>query len=506
MYLDRERAGIDVVTALRVAQIEISRLKANESSRRAPAPMGEVSLVFTDVQDSTALWDADPDIMTEALNVHNRLMRLYIGRYNGYEVKTEGDAFMIAFSDPIDACMWCLDIQEALTLSEWPRLLLTNPSAAEEREDVSRRVIYCGLRVRMGIHVGTPLCSNDPNTGRMDYFGPDVNRSARVAGAAHGGQIIVSGGIFKLVENHLQDRLDDPIITPLGAHKMKGLRESTVLYQMLPRKLIGRTFNLPKTVTTSLEEMQQMREAQEKGYALTDDSVTEPPIGRVAIVISCIQGGRRFWEENPSDMGLAFHIHSKVLKAGVQKYNGYPVKSEGDKTLIAFSHIQLAIEFSMWVQVTLLEQDWPSAFDDFPRSARLHDQDGDVLFAGLRVAIGINYGEPICRENPSTGRMDYTGAVTNCCARVTTAASGGQVVVTNAVDVALQQVGSWDKLEIEVLCWVLLLLLLLVVVVVVAIVPLFIWRYYLGLNDTHTHTHTHAHIHTTHTTHTGDNH
>ena len=77
----------------------------------ATAPIGEVTLVFTDVEGSTALWEAAPVEMREALELHDQLMRRTIDEYQGYEVKTEGDAFMVAFQHPKDALAWCLAVQ-----------------------------------------------------------------------------------------------------------------------------------------------------------------------------------------------------------------------------------------------------------------------------------------------------------------------------------------------------------------------------------------------------------
>jgi adenylate cyclase len=66
-------------------------------------------------------------------------------------------------------------------------------------------IIYKGLKVRMGLLTGEPICSEDPITGRTDYFGPVVNRAARVQGTANGGQIIMSGSTWAEVQPHLAE-------------------------------------------------------------------------------------------------------------------------------------------------------------------------------------------------------------------------------------------------------------------------------------------------------------
>lgn len=72
---------------------------------------------------------------------------------------------------------WCLETQLELLKQEWPKEILEGPDSAVEVVDGVE--IYRGLRVRMGIHTGNPSAEPDPVTGRMDYFGPMVNRSAR---------------------------------------------------------------------------------------------------------------------------------------------------------------------------------------------------------------------------------------------------------------------------------------------------------------------------------------
>lgn len=200
------------------------------------APTGEVTLVFTDIQGSTALWETMPRAMSEALAVHDALLRETMADLLGYEVKTEGDAFMVAFARPEAALAWCLVVQEGLTKMPWPAELLVAEAARE------------GLRVRMGLHMGTPECRPDPVTGRMDYFGPAVNRAARVAGAAHGGQILISDAAFGEVREDV-----DVVVEDLGDHRLKGLQGTERLRSVLPRSLAGRRFPPPSTLTVRFD-------------------------------------------------------------------------------------------------------------------------------------------------------------------------------------------------------------------------------------------------------------
>jgi predicted ATPase/class 3 adenylate cyclase/Tfp pilus assembly protein PilF len=206
------------------------------------APIGQVTLVFTDVEDSTVLWDQVPDGMREALALHDAIMRETLGAAQGYEVKSEGDAFMVAFASAPAAVGWCLQVQERLMAADWPAEILGQDEAREVLAEDGTPLLR-GLRVRMGAHAGTPICQPDPNTGRMDDFGGVVNRAARVGGAGHGGQILVSGSAWQ----EIGGEADGAEVIDLGEHALKGLERREHLRQILPAALAGRSFERIKT-------------------------------------------------------------------------------------------------------------------------------------------------------------------------------------------------------------------------------------------------------------------
>ncbi len=211
------------------------------------APSGVVALVFTDVQGSTTLWERRPDAMRTALLLHDEVLRAALTETGGYEVKTEGDAFMVSFTSCIAAARWCILVQQRLLNAPWPADILTMEDAREER-GLDGQLLWRGFRVRMGLHAGEPESRPDPLTGRMDYFGPMVNRAARVAGAAHGGQLLLSGWSWQLVQAVLA-RLDVSTVD-LGEHRLRGIESSERLVQVLPNALAARQFPAPRTVET----------------------------------------------------------------------------------------------------------------------------------------------------------------------------------------------------------------------------------------------------------------
>ena len=95
-------------------------------SSEVVAPTGTLTLVFSDIQGSTVLWEHFDTDFKGILDLHNQLIRDSIQQFHGYEVKTEGDAFMVAFQDAIEAVQFCMDIQLKLHDAEESITLLDN--------------------------------------------------------------------------------------------------------------------------------------------------------------------------------------------------------------------------------------------------------------------------------------------------------------------------------------------------------------------------------------------
>jgi predicted ATPase/class 3 adenylate cyclase len=194
-------------------------------------PTGTVTFVFTDIEGSTERWDRNRAAMQAAVRRHDELMRAAITESGGYVFKTIGDAFCAAFARPADALTAVLSAQMAL--------------AAEDFSAID------GLRVRAAIHTGTA----DERDG--DYFGPAVNRVARLLGIAHGGQVLVSATASDLLEGSLPPHVS---LRDLGEHRLKDLSQAEHVRQLvapdLPaefpplRSLNTLANNLPLQVTS----------------------------------------------------------------------------------------------------------------------------------------------------------------------------------------------------------------------------------------------------------------
>ncbi len=176
---------------------------SDADTARTGIPTGIVTLLFTDVEGSTRLWEADPVAMAAALRRHDVILRTAVERAGGFVFKTVGDAFHAAFWTPQTAVVAAVDAQRALQSEAWP---------------TSRPVL-----VRMGLHTG--VCEERDN----DYFGPTVNRAARLEAIAHGGQMLLSGATAELVADSLPD---DMRLRDLGLHRLKDLGRPEQVFQL----------------------------------------------------------------------------------------------------------------------------------------------------------------------------------------------------------------------------------------------------------------------------------
>jgi class 3 adenylate cyclase len=167
------------------------------------APSGTVTLLFTDVEGSTRLWDTERDAMAASLRRHDEILRDAIEQAGGYVFKTAGDSFCAAFSAARAGLDAALAAQRNLAAQSW----LT-----------SRPIV-----VRMALHAG--VCEERDG----DYFGPAVNRVARLLTVASGGQVLVSGVAAELLSDELPDGVD---LRELGTHQLKDLSRPERIYQV----------------------------------------------------------------------------------------------------------------------------------------------------------------------------------------------------------------------------------------------------------------------------------
>lgn len=166
-------------------------------------PTGTITFLFTDIAGSTRLWEERPSVMEGAVARHDELLRSAIELREGYVFTTAGDGFCVAFADPLDAVSAALAAQQSLGSESW------------EVGD---------LRVRMGLHTGVA------QEREGDYFGPTVNRAARIADAGNGGQVLISRATRDLVAARLPAEVH---LRSLGEHRLKDLGTPELLHQLV---------------------------------------------------------------------------------------------------------------------------------------------------------------------------------------------------------------------------------------------------------------------------------
>eukprot|EP01065_Artemidia_motanka_P045485 TRINITY_DN669_c0_g3_i1.p1 TRINITY_DN669_c0_g3~~TRINITY_DN669_c0_g3_i1.p1 ORF type:complete len:1112 (+),score=108.14 TRINITY_DN669_c0_g3_i1:55-3390(+) len=204
------------------------------------APTDFATMVFTDIQSSTMLWDMVPEAMDHALDHHNEVIRANALAYGGYEVKTIGDAFMLAFSDTAQAVSFCLATQVHLVNLPIPAEFETIDATAPEVDADGRR-FWGGLRVRMGVHCGSVIHEENPVTQRTDYRGPSVNKAARCESSGSGGFVSVSKEVHDDIAPRTREVFGgDFVVIDGGLKTMKGIPEPQQLYLLLPSVLTSR--------------------------------------------------------------------------------------------------------------------------------------------------------------------------------------------------------------------------------------------------------------------------
>ena len=206
-------------------------------------PSKLTTLLFTDIEGSTRLWEQEAASMSLALAEHDRLSRAAVADHRGAIVKMTGDGMYAAFADPADALAATVALQRSL-------------DALANAKPVS-------LRLRAGLHLGLVERRDD------DLFGSPVNRAARIMKAAHGGQILVSQAVVDRTRERLPDGAS---LRDLGAVRLRDLATSEHVYQLLHpdlrqdfpalRSLEATPNNLPQQATSFIGRESELAEAR----------------------------------------------------------------------------------------------------------------------------------------------------------------------------------------------------------------------------------------------------
>ena len=218
-------------------------------------PAGMVTFVFTDVEGSTELFERIGAGYVRIQALQAEILRSAMARHGGVEVKTIGDGLFVAFAEPRSAVEACASAQRALSAVDWPE--------------------GAAVRVRMGVHVGPA----DPQDG--DYVALAVNQAARVCGAAHGGQVLLSDGVVSMLAPDTPTRA-------LGRFMLRGFATPIALLQLCGDGL-GGTFPPPRARPVARHNL-PIERTPFIGRAADRDAVVRA-LGRSRLVTICGPGG-----------------------------------------------------------------------------------------------------------------------------------------------------------------------------------------------------------------------
>jgi predicted ATPase/class 3 adenylate cyclase len=213
------------------------------------APAGTVTMLFTDIEGSSdGVRTLGTDKWEAVLERHTQIIRQALSGHDGYEVRSEGDAFFAVFTSPSEAVAAAAEMQRGLSATDWPH--------------------QAAVGVRMGLHTGEVRPASAASG--VDYVGFEISRAARIAVAGRGGQVLVSDTTESLVRDLLAPGLT---LRELGEHRFKDLVRPQRLYQLvidgLPdtfpplRSLDATPNNLPTQTTTFIGRQHELARAAE---------------------------------------------------------------------------------------------------------------------------------------------------------------------------------------------------------------------------------------------------
>ncbi|HTP01662.1 MAG TPA: adenylate/guanylate cyclase domain-containing protein [Anaerolineales bacterium] len=210
-------------------------------------PSGTVTFLFTDLEGSTKLWEQYPGAMKRALTRHDDIVRESIEGQAGRVIKNTGDGFHAVFETGVSGVNAALAAQRTLSGTDWDEIAPP------------------GLRVRMALHTG------EAQERGGDFYGPALNRAARLMSIAHGGQVLLSTTTAHLV----RDQLPGPVsLRDLGEHRLRDLVRSEHVFQLVdpalpvdfpPIKSIDAfPNNLPVQLTSFIGRERELAEARQR--------------------------------------------------------------------------------------------------------------------------------------------------------------------------------------------------------------------------------------------------
>jgi len=380
---------------------DANSLSSSNSSSLGP-PQDNATIVLTDVQGSTSLWEANPQAMQEALDIHDRILRRNCASYNGYEIDTEGDAFFLAFHNPIDAFGFAVKTQCDLYDTEWPSEILAIPAAVKEG-------CFCGLRVRMGIHQGPVESCKNEVTERIEYVGEAMNIAKCVEGMTHGGQILTTFQTWNVASYKAESVLNSPQVLDLGSHVLKPKGSDKPLecriIQLVPSRLSFDYFAARREPDSDSMPALPSQGGRQFDPPITEEQVTasfhDAPHDNFEVTIAFVN-----FSQIENEIDDAKPIISELIKLVGELLGGTP-GYQSQSNMLSFPDINEAVQFGLLLIEALKER-------------RVTAGDHVCTDLSKMVKFGCVHGTFLSMgPHRTTGRADYFGTIVNRAARIT---------------------------------------------------------------------------------------
>ncbi|KAL7519506.1 hypothetical protein ACHAWX_004258 [Stephanocyclus meneghinianus] len=398
-----------------------TRTMATIKSLRVPEK--EATIIYTDVQGSTSLWEAHPASMKKATDIHDSIIRKCYADHGGYEISTEGDSFNLAFQHPADAIGFALKAQMQLYKAKWPDEILSHPDGCFNEKKAFR-----GFRVRMGMHHGPVESNVHETTGRTIYHGEAVDIAKSIEKMSHGGQKLTTVETRRAVSGMAEQFLGKPQVMDCGEHLLFDPKKqhhkkpsskiryaSKRIVQLVPNQLAydffaARGGQEVKDDETPRRVCGRVFPPLLSHGQLSTSFLNAPFVNnRVAMVFVYTDKMELIFdnERKRNQKYLAKYIRSHLMRLSPP---GYECQEDKGSWMLAFDRIENGIKFGLELNETV------------SKSTKLRgDIDKKRLFR-----IGIHWG-PFISMGPHTitGHADYFGPI----ARVAAQCEPGQVCV-----------------------------------------------------------------------------
>ncbi|KAK1741258.1 nucleotidyl cyclase domain-containing protein [Skeletonema marinoi] len=382
-------------------------VRTMQTIKKMVIPSGEVTIIYTDVQGSTALWEADPMSMKKATDIHDSIIRRCYSDHGGYEITTEGDAFNLAFQHPADAIGFALKAQLALYRAKWPEGTLGHPDGCDNEKKKFR-----GFRVRFGMHHGPTTSTVHKTTGRTTYQGEAVEVAKAIEKMSHGGQILTTVETWRTVSGMAEQLLGSPQVMDCEGivKRIVQLVPNSLSYDFFaarggqevkegeaPQKVCGRVF--PPLLSHG---------------QLSTSFLNAPYIGNKVAMVFVYTDKMEAIEDRERKKN--FKILAKYVRSHLMRLSppGYECQEDKGSWMLAFDRIDNGINFGLDLKENVMKN-----------AKLLGDVDKSQVFR-----VGIHWG-PFLSMGPHTvtGHADYFGPIVNRAARVAAQCEAGQICV-----------------------------------------------------------------------------